>query len=156
MNKKIIISLFAFSCMQAAVAATQYTPAQQSVLAASQAWQQALDAHNPKAITALFAHDTYFYPTFNDEITTREDLYQYFVNLSKKQQLKVVYDQESPRVYGDGSVGVNSGMYTFSYFDTHANHVMSVAARFTFIYLKEHGRWMIVEHHSSALPVGGL
>ena len=154
MNKKILISLFAFSCMQVAMAATHYTPAQQSLLVASQAWQQAVDARNPKAIAALYDHDTHFYPTFNDEITTREGLYQYFVTLSKKQQLKVVYDQESPRVYGN--VGVNSGMYTFSYLDPHVHHVMSVPARFTFIYIKENGHWMIVEHHSSVLPVNGL
>lgn len=128
-----------------------YSAAQQSVLTASEDWQQAIDARNPKAIAALYDPQTLFYPTFATEITTPQALYQYFVNLTLKPQLQVIYDQENPRVYGDGTVAVNSGLYTFSYMGPH-HKTVKVPARFTFVYLKENGQWMIVEHHSSEIP----
>ena len=128
-----------------------YSPAQQSVLTASEDWQQAIDARNPKAIAALYDPQAFFYPTFTTVISTPKELYQYFVNLTQKPQLQVIYDQENPRVYGDGSVAVNSGLYTFSYMGPH-HKTVKVPARFNFVYLKENGQWMIIEHHSSAVP----
>lgn len=133
--------------------ASPYTSEQQSVLTASEDWQQAIDARNPKAVAALYDQNAYFYPTFTKEINKDpQGLYQYFVNLCQKPQLQVIFDQENPRVYGDGTVAVNSGLYTFSYRSSR-HHTVQIPARFTFVYVKENGQWMIVEHHSSVIPV---
>ena len=102
-------------------------------------------------ITALYDPQAFFYPTFTTVISTPKELYQYFVNLTQKPQLQVIYDQENPRVYGDGTVAINSGLYTFSYMGPQ-HKTVKVPARFNFVYLKENGQWMIVEHHSSAVP----
>ncbi len=160
MIRKLTFSLVALSCLHFCFAANsnaidtrQYTPEQQTVLATATSWQQALGARNPKALMALYDKDPHFYPTFSDELTTWKEIDQYFVKLSKKPGLQVVFNQESPRVYGN--VAINSGIYTFSYSGEHHNTV-TIPARFTFVYLKENGRWMIIEHHSSVLPANGL
>ena len=141
-----------FAATVPASAAASYTPDQQSVIAAAENWQQAIDARNPNAIAALYDQDAHFYPTFVNAINSDpKALHQYFVNLTQKPQLQVIYDQENPRVYGDGTVAVNSGLYTFSYLGPN-KHTVQVHARFTFVYVKENGQWMIVEHQSSVLP----
>jgi uncharacterized protein (TIGR02246 family) len=154
MIKKLLLaaSLFAnFSFVFAVTPTAAYTPEQQNVLNASENWQQAIDARNPKAIVALYDNNAYFYPTFVNEITTPQNLYNYFVKLTAKPQLQVIFDQEHPRVYANDTVAVNSGLYTFSYLGPH-HHTIEVPARFTFVYLKENDQWLIIEHHSSVLP----
>ncbi len=53
------------------------------------------------------------------------------------------------RVYG--ATAINTGYYTFSY--TKDGENKSIAARYSFVYLKRNGQWLIVDHHSSAMPV---
>lgn len=161
MIKKLLLSVMILSSSQLIYAAapqpitapfnSTYSADQQSILNASEDWQQAIDARNPKAIAKLYDSNAYFYPTFSTQVVGSKALYQYFVNLTQKPQLQVIFDQENPRVYGNGTVGVNSGIYTFSYQDAHKKTV-KMQARYTFIYLKENGTWMIIEHHSSVDP----
>jgi hypothetical protein len=46
---------------------------------------------------------------------------------------------------------INTGYYTFTYVKD--GESKSVPARSSFVYAKRNGRWMIVDHHSSAMPV---
>ena len=52
------------------------------------------------------------------------------------------------RVYGD--TAVNTGSYTFSFIKD--GETKTVPARFSFTYVKDGQNWMIVDHHSSAMP----
>lgn len=157
MIKKLILVLGMLSGSHVVFAATptstsNYTADEQSVITAAEDWQQAIDARNANAISALYDQHAHFYPTFTNAINEDpQALHQYFVNLTQKPQLQVIFDQENPRVYGDGTVAVNSGLYTFSYMGPNKKTV-HVPARFTFVYVKENGQWMIVEHQSSVLP----
>jgi len=45
---------------------------------------------------------------------------------------------------------VISGLYTFSFEED--GKMVSIPARFSFVYEKENGKWLIVEHHSSKVP----
>jgi hypothetical protein len=51
-------------------------------------------------------------------------------------------------VYGDAAV--NTGYYTFSY--SKDGEVKTLPARYSFTYIKSVERWLIVDHHSSAMP----
>jgi len=51
-------------------------------------------------------------------------------------------------VYGD--MAINTGSYTFSQVDD-GKEVLR-PARFSFVYRKTGGKWLIVDHHSSAVP----
>jgi hypothetical protein len=52
------------------------------------------------------------------------------------------------RVYGD--TAVNTGYYTFSYVKD--GETKSLPARYSFTYVKNGPQWLIVDHHSSAMP----
>jgi hypothetical protein len=60
----------------------------------------------------------------------------------------VQFGDQAIRVYGD--TAVNSGTYTWSF--TRDGVPRSLPARYSFTYVRQAGRWMIVDHHSSVLP----
>lgn len=43
------------------------------------------------------------------------------------------------------------GYYTFTY--TKNEETQTLPARYSFVYVKRNGQWMIVDHHSSAMPL---
>jgi hypothetical protein len=49
-----------------------------------------------------------------------------------------------------GNTAVNTGYYTFSYVND--GETKSLPARYSLTYVKNGERWLIVDHHSSALP----
>ena len=51
-------------------------------------------------------------------------------------------------VYGD--TAINTGLYTVS--NLRDGQPVTTPARFSFTYRLKDGRWMIVDHHSSAVP----
>jgi hypothetical protein len=56
------------------------------------------------------------------------------------------------RVQVFGDVAINTGFYTRT--SVQDGKEVKNPARFTFVYQLRQGKWMIVEHHSSALPTG--
>ena len=63
-------------------------------------------------------------------------------------ELKVTFGEQLIRVYGD--TAVNTGYYTFSYVKD--GEARTLPARYSFTFVKDGGNWMIVDHHSSAMP----
>jgi hypothetical protein len=63
-------------------------------------------------------------------------------------EYKGVLGEQRVRVYGE--MAVNSGTYTFS--TVRDSKPVTIPARFSFVYRNRNGRWMIVDHHSSAMP----
>ena len=84
--------------------------------------------------------------------TVRSDraaLRDYFVTAFKVLPgLKVSFGDQLIRVYGN--TAVNTGYYTFSY--AKDGETKSLPARYSFTYVKDGERWLIVDHHSSAMP----
>src|SRR5712664_2825078 len=62
--------------------------------------------------------------------------------------LKVAFGDQLIRVYG--GTAVNTGYYTFSY--VRDGETKSLPARYSFTYVKSGENWLIVDHHSSAMP----
>ena len=52
------------------------------------------------------------------------------------------------RVYGN--TAVNTGYYTFSFLKD--GKTESLPARYSFTFVKDGDKWLIVDHHSSAMP----
>lgn len=61
---------------------------------------------------------------------------------------KVEFGDQKIRVYDN--VAVNTGYYTFSFVKD--GQAKTLPARYSFVYLKRPWGWMIVDHHSSAMP----
>ena len=49
-----------------------------------------------------------------------------------------------------GETAINSGNYTFS--ELRDGKSVLTPARFTFVFHRREGKWMIVDHHSSRMP----
>jgi len=111
------------------------------------AWRAALDTGDPDAVVALYAPDGVLVPTFSNRIRTdAAGKRSYFAKLLVRHPYAEI-DEGTLRLYGD--VAIHSGSYTF-YFG--AGPLRSASARFTFVYRRFEDGWLIVEHHSSAMP----
>ena len=88
-------------------------------------------------------------PTLSPKVADTPELRKdYFDVFTAKQNLRGAVNEEHIRVYG--LFAVNSGLYTFTY--TKNGQMVSVPARFSFVYHKTPQGWMIIDHHSSKLP----
>lgn len=108
-------------------------------------WNSALQTGDPKNVAALYEGNGILLPTVSNKVRHNHDeVEDYFVHfLAKGPQGKI--DEANVRTFGD--VAINSGVYTFTFKDGAV-----VQARYTFVYRWNGQRWMIVEHHSSAMP----
>src|SRR5687767_9519678 len=79
---------------------------------------------------------------------TRASIRDYFSDLPRQPNVKITLGEHRVRVYGDAAV--STGYYTVS--DIRDGKSITNPARFSFTYRLRDGRWMIVDHHSSAVP----
>jgi uncharacterized protein (TIGR02246 family) len=120
------------------------------VAAATAKWGQTLAQNNPDTLIPLYAADGVLWGTLSP--TVRADgaaLRAYFVGAFKALPgLKVTFGEQLIRVYG--STGVNTGYYTFSY--SKDGETRTLPARYSLTFVKQGENWLIVDHHSSAMP----
>jgi uncharacterized protein (TIGR02246 family) len=120
------------------------------VAAATQGWGQALGEGDPEKVLPFYADDAVLWGTLSPKM--RSDpaaLRDYFVAAFKVLPgLKVAFGDQLIRVYGNAAV--NTGYYTFSFVKD--GEAKSLPARYSFTYVKNGERWLIVDHHSSAMP----
>jgi uncharacterized protein (TIGR02246 family) len=123
---------------------------EEQVAAATQAWIDAYNSRDPERVLSLYDTDAVLWgttsPTLRHTPAARRD---YFSNMSQRPDARVALGEQHVRVFGD--VAVNSGTYTFT--NQHDGKLTESPARFSFTYHLQNGRWMIVDHHSSAVPV---
>jgi uncharacterized protein (TIGR02246 family) len=108
-------------------------------------WNSALQTGDPKQVAALYATDAILLPTVSNQVRhNHQEIEDYFVHfLAKGPQGKI--DESNVRIIDD--IAINSGVYTFTF-----SGGASVQARFTYVYRWQGQRWLIIEHHSSAMP----
>lgn len=98
----------------------------------------------------LYHEDAVLLPTFSPTIcTNHEQLNTYFKNLITLPTLSVITNEIISTECN--KVIVNSGIYTFQY--KSGERLVTVPARFSFVYKKFDDQWLIINHHSSVLPV---
>ena len=132
------------------VAVTTWAGDKEDVAAAAVKWTQVFTDDNPDPIMALYAKDGVLWGTLSP---TRRDtpaaLREYFVNAFKALPgHKVTFGDQHIRVYGN--TAINTGYYTFSFMKD--GKPATLPARYSFTYVKTGGQWLIVDHHSSAVP----
>jgi uncharacterized protein (TIGR02246 family) len=116
-------------------------------------WNKALATRNPDTVIANYAADATLLPTVqNGPLIGRPDIRGYFVYFLKQSPQGAI-DQ---RVIHVGcNIAYDIGLYTFTLSGDQPGSSKQVKARYTFVYALDHGTWLIVHHHSSALPVPG-
>lgn len=107
-------------------------------------------SEEPGDILSLYAEDGVLWGTIS---TTRRDdpaaIRDYFVKAYKAlPNLTVMFEDPYIRIYGD--TAVNTGYYTFSY--EKGGKIQTLPARYSFTLVKRDDEWLIVDHHSSAMP----
>jgi uncharacterized protein (TIGR02246 family) len=118
--------------------------------AATMKWAQTLGQNDPDSVLALYATDGVLWGTLSPTVRAdRAALRDYFVTAFRVlPNLKVTFAQQLIRVYGQ--TAVNTGYYTFSYVKD--GETKTLPARYSFTFVKDGEKWMIVDHHSSAMP----
>jgi uncharacterized protein (TIGR02246 family) len=122
----------------------------EDVAASTMEWARALGQDDPDKVLPLYAEDAVLWGTLSPKLRAdRAALRDYFVTAFKVLPgLKVDFGDQLIRVYGD--TAVNSGYYTFSYVKDGQTTIFP--ARYSFTYVKNGEHWLIVDHHSSAMP----
>jgi uncharacterized protein (TIGR02246 family) len=122
----------------------------EDVAAAAQSWARGLGEDDPDKVLPFYSDDAVLWGTLSPTVRAdRAALRDYFVTAFKVLPgLKVAFGDQLIRVYG--GTAVNTGYYTFSY--AKDGEAKSLPARYSFTYVKNGERWLIVDHHSSAMP----
>lgn len=122
----------------------------EDVASAASRWAQALGEDDPDKVLPLYSDDAVLWGTLSPTVRAdRAALRDYFVTAFRVLPgLKVAFGEQLIRVYG--ATAVNTGYYTFSY--AKDGETKSLPARYSFTYVKNGDHWLIIDHHSSALP----
>jgi uncharacterized protein (TIGR02246 family) len=141
----LALSLFSLMLVQSA-----WPEAKDEVAAAAAKWAEIFVDDDPDRILALYAPDAVLWGTLSPTIRQGPvALREYFVGAFKALPgHRVRFGDQLIRVYGD--TAINSGYYTFSYVKD--GETKTIPARYSFVYVKGATGWLIVDHHSSAVP----
>jgi uncharacterized protein (TIGR02246 family) len=149
-SPKVASVVLALSIALLSFAASALVGPNQEVAEATSAWGQALGQDDPDKVLPFYSDDAVLWGTLSPTVrSNRAALRDYFVTALKVLPgLKVAFGDQLIRVYGN--TAVNTGYYTFSYVKD--GETKSLPARYSFTYVKNGERWLIVDHHSSAMP----
>ncbi|MER6091354.1 SgcJ/EcaC family oxidoreductase [Streptomyces bluensis] len=116
-------------------------------------WNAALRTRDPGKVADLYAKDAVLLPTVSNKVRTdRAGIVDYFEHfLANKPVGKKI---ETYVNVLDGNSAIDTGVYQFTLTDPKTGEKNVVKARYTYEYEKRNGRWLIVNHHSSAMPEG--
>ncbi|GAB3002401.1 SgcJ/EcaC family oxidoreductase [Saccharothrix stipae] len=122
-------------------------PATPEVQALFGDWNRALATGDPQRVADLYAPDAVLLPTLSNNVRSdRAEIVDYFEHfLANKPSGEVL---ESHVAVLGPDAAIDAGVYRF----TLAANGTKVDARYTFAYERIDGKWLIVNHHSSAMP----
>ena len=146
MTRRITAS---FALLSVLATAPVFADVVKDVEATTQQWITAFNRKSAPEIVALYAKDAVFFGTTSPTLRDTPALVQdYFKNIGNLGNATMSLGEHRVQVFGD--VAVNTGFYIRTALQD-GKEVKS-PARFTFVYQLRQGKWMIVEHHSSAAP----
>ena len=119
------------------------------IAAATKAWQAAYDSRDPKNIVSMYDAEAVLRGTNAKTIAPHPTaVWEYFKGAASRPNARVVIGEQHIRVFGE--TAFNSGYYTFT--DIRDGQVVPRPARFTLVFRNKAGQWLVVAHHSSAMP----
>jgi uncharacterized protein (TIGR02246 family) len=151
-----VLGLLAACCGIILLAAAGYSaagpqaPSKEEIARLFSQWNDALQTGKADEVVKLYAPDAVLLPTVSNKVRRNpaemKDYFEHFLEYKPSGKI----NEQNIRVYGP--VAINSGVYTFTL--SKEGKRSEVRARYTFVYRREGERWLIVEHHSSAMPEG--
>lgn len=148
--RKILSVILLVACLLSSTAAARRKPsAKEEVAAATAAWVAALNSREPARITALYDPEAVFWGTTSKTIrATPVEVAAYFKTAPQRPTVRCTLGEQHIRIFSE--MAINSGYYTFS--EVRDGKPTTTPARFTFVFRKRGGKWLIVDHHSSRMP----
>ena len=124
--------------------------AKSEIAAATQAWIEGMTRHDIDGVVALYDSEAVLWgtrsPTLRDNSATVREYFNILRTVPPS--YKAVLGEQRIRIYGD--IAINTGTYTFS--EVRDGKEIVRPARFSFVFRNRNGRWVIIDHHSSAVP----
>ncbi len=143
-TNRVILGLILLAATVAAAAGPT-----EEVAAATRAWVQAYDSRDPEQVLALYDAGAVLWGTTSPVLCdTPGAIRDYFKTMPDRPLARVTLGEQRIRLFGD--LAINTGYYTFT--NVREGRTESRPARFSFTYLRRKGRWLIIDHHSSAVP----
>jgi uncharacterized protein (TIGR02246 family) len=123
---------------------------QQEITALFERWNASLATHDADKVTTNYAPDAVLLPTVsNRPRTDSAGIKDYFVHFLERNPQGTI-DSRTIRIGCNTASDV--GTYTFKLSGKTPGTTETVKARYSFIYELRDGKWVIVHHHSSAMP----
>jgi hypothetical protein len=122
-----------------------------AVLEALQTWVNTINSRQPSVVSRLYSEDAVFLPTLShSRIHGSMDRTTYFARLLGKSGFHVNILELDLQMLGE--IGVCSGVYDFDY--AFRGDDTRLEARFSMVFQRINGSYLIVNHHSSQVPDG--
>lgn len=122
----------------------------EGVDAALTQWKETVESGKVDDIMKLYDRKAVMISTFaQDPLTKRSQIEEYFKRVVVNPDIEVSIEDTHPRVFGN--MAANSGRYTLSY--TQEGEQISIPARFSFLYVLKGDKWLIIDQHSSRVPL---
>lgn len=146
----LVVSTVITACGTGA-ASTPAEPTELDIRNLFPAWNAALATGDPQKVADLYAPDAVLLPTVSNQVRrTRAEIVDYFTKFLKDKPQGEMRDQIVDVL--DADTAINAGVYEFTL--TKEGKQQRVKARYTYVYELRDGKWLIVNHHSSAMPEG--
>jgi uncharacterized protein (TIGR02246 family) len=111
-------------------------------------WNAALQTGKPEEVTKNYTKDAILLPTLSNRVRHNPaEITNYFELFTSLKPVGKI-EERNIRIY-DG-IATDSGIYSFAFVKD--GQPRKVSARYSFVYRKEGDRWLISQHHSSAMP----
>jgi uncharacterized protein (TIGR02246 family) len=142
----VVIATFLSACQSMSLPGSVKT----DVEAATRTWATAFNSCDIDSLVKLYDADAVFWGTSSPTIRkSPAEIREYFERgCSTNLHIQVAIGEQNIRIFGD--TAINSGAYMFTALI--GGQPRPIPARFSFAYRKKDGQWLIVDHHSSALP----
>jgi uncharacterized protein (TIGR02246 family) len=134
---------------QAVVVSMNAMPTKREIAALFDTWNDTLRTGGPHDMALLYAEDGVLLPTVSNEVrSNRVEIADYFEHFLALHPRGTINEQHIDVL--DANTAVNSGVYTFDVIKE--GQPTYVVARYSYLYEKIGGKWLIKSHHSSAMP----
>ena len=121
-------------------------PSEQEIASLFDRWNLSLQSGDPKQVVANYAEQSILLPTLsNTPRLTRPEKEDYFHHFLENQPSGEIIMRQ---IQIDCDMAVDTGLYTFHFAKTGD----TVRARYSFTYRWDGKQWLIISHHSSAMP----
>ncbi|WP_231114708.1 SgcJ/EcaC family oxidoreductase [Lentzea aerocolonigenes] len=112
-------------------------------------WNAALATGDAQKVADHYAPNAVLLPTVSNQVrSTRAEIVDYFEHFLQNKPSGTILDSHVAVLNADDAI--DAGTYRFAL--TKDGKPTTVDARYTFVYEKIDGKWLIVNHHSSAMP----